>query len=186
MNRFEQIHRCFATLNIATVLAGLAYGPAPITLNVILLTVLMILIRAKFWLDDEAYLEDVKAQKLPGGLPFSFGVFIAVISWIVWLFAALFIKNIELSSLLMLLVFLFSTFSIVAAMVSKGAYAEQVPWLFFNVLYGLSFFLLWARQATWNPFNSSPIVFATVVLLLLFGIFISDLTVTRILEQRRR
>ncbi|HEV7746733.1 MAG TPA: hypothetical protein VGO56_17180, partial [Pyrinomonadaceae bacterium] len=134
---------------------GLAFGPAPIDLNVILMTVLLLALRAKFWVDDEAYFEDVKTKKLPGGLPFWFGIGFAFGSWIVWCFASLYVKNIERAGILMVVVFGLSTAWIVATMVSKGAYKEQVPWLFLNVLYIVGFCLLYAGRGDWNPYRTT-------------------------------
>jgi hypothetical protein len=71
-------------------------------------------------------------------------------------------------------------------MVKKGAYAEQVPWLFFNVFYFVGFMFLFARGMSWNPFVESVDNFSTVVLIILSFVFLFDLIVTRILEQRRR
>lgn len=186
IQRIQQVHRAFAALNIGAAFAGLSFGTAPIDLNIILLTVLFMLLRAKFWFDDEAYLDDVGRGELPEGLPFSFGMLLAVMSWIAWGFAGFYIKDLELFGLLMVVVFTISTFWIVAAMVKRGAYAEQVPWLFFNCLYILGFVLIHWRSQSWNPFNDRPSGFTTSVLVLLFLLFLTDLGVTRILEQKRR
>jgi hypothetical protein len=186
IQRIHQLHRAFAGLNIGAAFAGLAFGTAPIDLNIILLAVLFMLLRAKFWLDDEAYLDDVGRGELPGGLPFGFGMFLAVASWIAWGFAGFYIKDLELCGLLMVVVFAVSTFWIVAAMVKRGAYAEQVPWLFFNCLYALGFILIYWRRQPWNPFSDRPSGFTTSVLVLLFLLFLTDLGVTRILEQKRQ
>jgi hypothetical protein len=186
VERYHQIHRAFAAMNIGSAFAGLAFRDTGIELNTILLAVLFVMIRAKFWFDDEAYLEDVGHDALPGGLPFSFGMLLAVASWILWAFAGFYIKDIELCSLLMLSVFVVSTFWIVAAMVKRGAYAEQVPWLFFNCLYALGFALIYFRSQSWNPFHDRQIGFTTSIIVLLFLVFLTDLGVTRILEQKRR
>ena len=186
VERHHQIHRAFAALNIGAAFAGLAFRDTAIDLNIILLSVLFVLLRAKFWFDDEAYLEDVGRDILPGGLPFGFGMLLAVISWILWAFAGFFIKDVELCSLLMVSVFVVSTFWIVAAMVKRGAYAEQVPWLFFNCLYALGFALIYWRSQAWNPFHDRQSGFTTTVIVLLFLLFLADLGVTRILEQKRR
>jgi len=186
VERHHQVHRAFAALNLGAAFAGLAFRDTPIELNIILLAVLFLMIRVKFWFDDEAYLEDVGQGALPGGLPFGFGMLLAVISWILWTFAGFYIKDVELFSLLMVGVFAASTFWIVAAMVKRGAYAEQVPWLFFNCLYVLGFALIYSRSQPWNPFQDQPGGFTTSVIVLLFLLFLADLSVTRILEQKRR
>jgi len=186
MERINQLHRALAALNLGSGFAGLAIGSTPIGLNVILMTVLLLILRAKFWFDDEAYFEDVAAGKLPRGFSFAVGVIIAVGSWIVWTFAGFYIKDIEIASLLMVGVFVLSTFWIVAAMVVRGAYAEQVPWLFFNVLYACGFFLLFMRQRPWNPFQDRLEGYTTSILVVLVLLFAIDLGVTRILEARRR
>lgn len=186
IERVHHIHRAFAAINIGAVFGGLAFGSAPIDLNIILLTVLLIMLRAKFWFDDEAYLGDVAKGLLPGGLSFAFGMLLAVASWIAWAFAGFYIKTIELCALLMALVFAISTFWIVAAMVKRGAYAEQVPWLFFNGLYILGFLLMYWRTEAWNPFHAHPALFTTSILVMLFVLFLADLGVTRILEQKRQ
>lgn len=186
MERLHQIHRAFAALNLGAGFAGLAFRDTPIDLNIILLAVLFVMLRAKFWYDDEAYLEDVGRGVLPGGLPFGFGMFLAVASWIAWAFAGFYIKDLGLCALLMVVVFGISTLWVVAAMVKRGAYAEQVPWLFFNAFYALAFYLIHARGEAWNPFAEHADRFATAVLVLLFAVFFADLGITRILEQRRR
>jgi hypothetical protein len=186
VERFHQVNRAFAALNIGSVFAGIAFKETAIDLNVLLLTVILIMMRVKFWLDDEAYLEDVDRGVHEGGLSFGVGIFLAISSWIAWAFAGLFIKDIELCSSLMLIVFVISTFWIIAAMIKRGAYAEQVPWLFFNCFYSLCFFLIIYRTATWNPFRENYENFTTGVIFALFFFFIADLALTRILEQRRR
>jgi hypothetical protein len=186
VERYHQVHRGFAALNVGSVFAGLAYRDTAIDLNIILLAALFVLIRAKFWLDDESYLEDVGRGLLPGGLPFAFGLFLALISWLLWAFAGFFIKDVELCSLLMVLVFVVSSLWIVAAMVKRGAYSEQVPWLFFNALYGLGFALVFTRSNSLNPFRDSVAGFTTCVIVLLFIVFCIDLALTRILEQKRQ
>jgi len=186
IERHHQIHRAFAAINLGMVFAGLAFRDTPIDLNVILLAVLFIMIRAKFWFDDEAYLEDVGSGKLPGGLSFSFGMLLAVLSWIAWCFAGFYIKDVETSALILVVAFALSTFWIVASMVMRGAYAEQIPWLFFNCLYGLGFTLIYWRGRLWNPFHNQQSAFTTSVLVLLLVLFLIDLGVTRILEQKRR
>jgi hypothetical protein len=186
VERYHQIHRAFAALNIGAAFAGLTFRDTAIELNIILLAVLFVMIRAKFWFDDEAYLEDVGREVHPGGLPFGFGMLLAVISWILWAFAGFYIKDIELCALLMVSVFVVSMLWIVAAMVKRGAYAEQVPWLFFNCLYALGFALIYWRSEPWNPFQHQQGGFTTSVIVLLFLLFLADLSVTRVLEQKRR
>lgn len=187
MDRILVIYRAFAVLNITALFTGLTLGGITgISLNLILLLLVMISLRVKIWLDDEAYFEDVINGKLPEGLPFNVGFAFAVISWVIWMFAALFVKRFELASLLMAFFFLPSTAWIIAAMVKKGAYAEQVPWLFFNVFYIVGFIFLFARSMSWNPFVESVDNFSTVVLIILFFVFLFDFILTRILEQHRR
>jgi hypothetical protein len=187
VERHHQIHRGFATLHLAMVFAGLTFRDnPPIDLNIILLAVLFLMIRAKFWFDDEAYLEDVASGKHPGGLAFSFGMLLAFLSWIAWCFAGLYIKDIETSSLIFVLIFALSTFWIIAAIVMRGAYPEQITWLFFNCLYGLGFLLIYWRGRQWNPFHAQQSTFTTCVLVLLLALFIADLGITRILELKRR
>jgi hypothetical protein len=102
IDRINQLHRAFAALNLGSGFAGLAFREtAPIGLNVVLMTVLLVMLRAKFWFDDEAYFEDVANGKLPGGIAFAIGVILAVGSWIAWTFAGFYIKDIELVSILM-------------------------------------------------------------------------------------
>lgn len=185
MDRYKQVHLLFFGLVPATVFGGLAYKDIPIDLNVILLALLIIALRTKFYLDDEAYFHDVEFGELPGGLPFVFGLATAVGSWVLWVFAAFFVKDIERSSLLMLLALVPSTVWIVAAMVKRGAYAEQVPWLCFNVFYGVGFYLIAFRGAVWNPFSSSPSAFALAVLLALLLVFLFDFILSRLLEHNR-
>lgn len=187
VERINQLHRGFAALHLAGIFTGLAFREnIPIDLNVILLSILLISIRTKFWFDDEAYFEDVETGVRPGGLSFGFGVILAIISWIVWGFAALYIKEIEFVAILMVIIFLISTFWIVASMIEKGAYAEQIPWLAFNVFYELGFFLIFSRKQSWNPFNNSFDNYTTGVIVVLIIVFLIDFGVTRILEQRRR
>jgi hypothetical protein len=166
MNRTQILHRALAFGNVALVFTGLALGGrSGITLNVILFLFVVLVLRIKFWLDDERYLEDVTTGKLPGGTPYYFGMCVAGISWLVWYLVGFFIKDIELSALLMAIVIGLSTVWIIAAMVSKGAYSEQVPWLFFNCFYILGFLLIEFRDRSWNPFNAHPDGFTTCVTL---------------------
>lgn len=186
MNRVQILHRALAAGNIAVVLTGLGLGgPDNITLNVILLFFVLVLLRIKFWIDDEQYIEDVKNKKLPGGAPYYVGIGLGVLSWLFWYLAGFFIKNIPLSSLLMAIVMGLSSLWIVAAMVRNGAYSEQVPWLFFNGFYLLGFLLLHFRNGSWNPFLSHIESFTTFVICGLGLVFLFDLVVTRILEQKR-
>jgi hypothetical protein len=186
-DRIQDIHKIFFGLNIAALFTGLTLGGnIEVSLNLILLLLIMISLRVKFWLDDVAYFEDVKNDKLPGGLPFSFGFALAMVSWVIFMFAAYFVKRFEVASLLMAIFFLPSTMWIIAAMVKKGAYAEQVPWLFFNFFYAVGFTFLFARRMSWNPFVNSIDNFATGVLIILLIVFLFDLVVTRILEKHRR
>lgn len=186
MKRLSELHQTIAGGTVLAGFGGLAFGDAPIDLNVILLTLLLLLLRAKFWIDDDAYFEDVSAGKLPAGLSFWIGVGFAFASWIAWCFASLYVKNVEWASILMVWVFVFSTAWIVAAMVSKGAYAEQVPWLFLNLLYAFGFFVIYSRTQIWNPYRDRLFGFTTVVLVCMLFFFVADLAVTRILENRRR
>lgn len=146
----------------------------------------MMALRIKFWVDDEAYFEDVEKGKLEGGVPFYFGFLLGILSWVIWLFAGFYIKDIELSSLIMAATLTPSTFWIVATMVRKGAYEEQILWLFFNVFYVIGFILVFFTRASWNPFLQTPDKYIAVVLVLLILLFFLDLIATRILEQRRR
>jgi hypothetical protein len=185
MERLDRLHQTFAGLVLAALLGGLAYGGEQIGLNVILYFVLLLALRAKFWYDDDQYLEDVKDGNLPGGVPFIVGYILGIVSWIIWLFAGFYVKNIELSSLIMIFALVPSTFWIVAAMVKEGAYAEQIPWFFFNVFYGLGFYLLHARSAQWNPFTANLELFTSLIIGFMIIIFFIDLSLTRILEQKR-
>ncbi|NOS76348.1 MAG: hypothetical protein HOP35_00220 [Nitrospira sp.] len=186
MNRTQILHRALAAGNIAVVLTGLGLeGKKGITLNVILMFFLLLIFRIKFWVDDEQYFQDVESGKLPGGTPHVIGLVIGVFSWLVWYLAGFFIKDIALSSLLMAIVMGLSFLWIVATMVSRGAYAEQVPWLFFNAFYILGFLLLFFQDRSWNPFVERREAFTTVVLCGLGVVFLFDLVVTRLLEQRR-
>ncbi|MFZ1008152.1 MAG: hypothetical protein WAN65_15030 [Candidatus Sulfotelmatobacter sp.] len=187
MDRTKLIHRAFVALNLGALMTGLGRDNfSGITLNVLLLFFLMLALRVKFWADDEAYFEDVEKGKLEEGLPFYFGFALAMASWIVWLFAGFWVKHLETSSLLMSLALIPSTFWIVATMVSKGAYDEQVPWLFFNVFYVLGFALIFVGRSSWNPYSSAPDKYFTTILILLIVLFFLDLIATRIIEQRRR
>jgi hypothetical protein len=134
---------------------GLAFRDARVDLNVALLTVLLLILRAKFWVDDEAYFEDVRKHKLPNGPSFWVRVVFACTSWIAWCFASLYVKDLESAAVLTVWIFILSTCWIVATMVSKGAYAEQVPWLFLNALYVVGFYLIYARRQSWNPFRAA-------------------------------
>ncbi|OGB23627.1 MAG: hypothetical protein A3I66_24245 [Burkholderiales bacterium RIFCSPLOWO2_02_FULL_57_36] len=187
MNRIHLLHRTFVTLNIGAMITGIGRDNfADISLNIILLFFLMLALRIKFWIDDEAYFEDVEKEKLEGGAPFYVGFALAILSWAIWLFAGFFIKNIELSALLMVATLTPSTFWIVATMVRKGAYTEQILWLFFNVFYVVGFTLLFFARADWNPFSQTPDKYIAVVLAQLILLFFLDLIVTRIIELRRR
>lgn len=186
MPRTVFLNRAVLGGNITLAFAGLAFGgDTGITLNVVLLLFLLVCLRVKFWYDDEQYFEDVKNGKHAGGVPFFFGAMFAVASWIVWMFSAFFIKKIELAALLMAIAIGISTLWIVAAMVKRGAYAEQVPWLFFNAFYVLGFLLIWFRQAEWNPFHRSTETYTLVPIGCLIVAFFLDLATTRILEQKR-
>jgi hypothetical protein len=187
MSRITLLHRAFATFNLGAMMTGLGRDNfSNITLNVILLFFLILAMRVKFWVDDEAYFDDVEKGKLEGGLPFYCGFALAMASWIVWLFAGFYIKNLEVSALLMSAALIPSTFWIVATMVRKGAYAEQVPWLFFNVFYVLGFALIFVGRRSWNPYATSLGRYYTTILILLIILFFLDLIATRVLEQRRR
>jgi hypothetical protein len=185
MDRYKQIHILFLGLVPAAVLGGFTYGDLPIEMNVILLALLLIAMRAKFFIDDEAYFDDVQRGELPGDMPYLFGVVVAVMSWVLWVFAGFFIKDVERASLLMVFTLIPSTVWIVAAMVKRGAYAEQVPWLFFNVFYGAGFFFIWSRKAGWNPFQDRADAFTTIVLIVLVFIFLLDFIASRVLESGR-
>lgn len=185
MDRYKQIHILFLGLVPAAILAGFTYGTLPIEFNVLLLALLLIAMRAKFFIDDEAYFEDVEGGDLPGGMPYLFGVIVALMSWMLWLFAGFFIKDVEHASLLMVLTLIPSTVWIVAAMVKRGAYAEQVPWLFFNLFYGAGFFFIWSRNHSWNPFRDQAEIFTTFVLVILVFIFLLDFIASRVLESGR-
>jgi uncharacterized membrane protein YfcA len=185
MDRYKQIHILFLGLVPAAILGGFTYKESAIDLNVILLALLLIAMRAKFFIDDEAYFHDVQRKELPGGTPYMFGLVVAVLSWVLWVFAGFFIKDVERASLLMILTLVPSTIWIVAAMVKRGAYAEQVPWLFFNLLYGTGFALIAFRKADWNPFQDQADIFTTVVLMALIVVFLFDFVASRLLESGR-
>jgi len=94
MNRIQILHRAIAAGNIAVVFGGLSLGgPVGITLNVLLLLFVVILLRVKFWVDDEQYIDDVKSGKLPGGTPYHFGIGVAVLSWLLWYLGGFFIQG---------------------------------------------------------------------------------------------
>jgi len=187
MSRTTLLHRAFASLNLGAMMTGLSRDNfTNITLNVILLFFLILAMRVKFWVDDEAYFDDVEKGKLEGGLPFYIGFALGMASWIVWLFVGFYIKNIEVCAALMSAALIPSTFWIVATMVRKGAYAEQIPWLFFNVFYVLGFALIFVGKRVWNPYASAPEKYYTTILILLIVLFFLDLIATRVLEQKRR
>jgi hypothetical protein len=187
MNRIRLLHRAFVGLNFGAMGTGLSRDNfSNITLNVIVLFFLILVMLVKFWMDDEAYFDDVESGKLEGGLPFYCGFALAMASWIIWLFAGFYIKNLEVSCLLMSAALIPSTLWIVATMVRKGAYAEQVPWLFFNVVYVLGFALIFVGRRSWNPYASSLDRNYTTILILLILLFFLDLIATRVLEQKRR
>jgi hypothetical protein len=186
MKRLGQLHQTFAGGTVLAGFGGLAFRDAPVDLNVVLLTLLLLALRAKFWIDDDAYFEDVSTQRLPAGPSFWVGVGFAFASWIVWCFASLYVKDLEWAGFLMVWVFALSTAWIVATMVSKGAYKEQVPWLFLNILYAFGFFLVFARRQNWNPYRDRIVGFTTGVLVCMLFLFVADLAVTRILEAKRR
>jgi hypothetical protein len=184
--RFNQLHLLFMGLNLCTVVAGLLYSGPPLDLNVIILTVLLLLIRVKFFVDDMAYFEDVESGHLPDGLSFNVGYGLGIASWIAFTFAGAAVRYIDVASVAMLLVFGISTLWIVAAMIKQGGYEEHIPWLFFNFLYGMGFILVACRHASWNHFSSHPDAYTSVVLAFIVVLFCFDLVLTRILEQRRR
>jgi hypothetical protein len=187
MNRVQILHRAIAAGNLAVVLSGLGLGgKTDITLNVLLLLFIEMMIRIKFWVDDEQYFDDVREGKLPGGLPYQLGIGLAVLSWLVWYLAGFFIKDVELSSLVMVLVMALSTLWIVAAAIKEKTYAEQVPWLFFNAFYALGFLLLSFRSGRWNPFESHVEGFTSSVIVGLIVVFLFDLIATRIIEHQRK
>jgi hypothetical protein len=186
MERLHQIHRAFAGGNLLAAFGGLAYKETPIDLSVILLVVFLILLRAKFWYEDEAYLEDVAKGTLPGGLPFAFGMFMAVLSWIAWAFAGFFVKDIELCSKIMLIVLGLSTAWMVAAIVKRGSYVEQIPWLFFNCLYFLSFALLSSRAGWADEVGVNINSFTVNAIICIYFVLVPDFALTRVLEQKRR
>ncbi|HLP53932.1 MAG TPA: hypothetical protein VK151_02850 [Fluviicola sp.] len=183
MGRIKQLHTGIMMLHLGLIFAGFAFGDHPITFNVISYGVVLFLLRIKFWWDDEQYFLDVENGKLEGGIAFKIGVALAVISWIIWCFVFLFIRNLELSFFLMFVFFIPSTFWIVAAMAKKGAYSEQIPWLFFNIIYMAIFLLLYFRNEV-NMFDNIE-HFTTGLLAILFLTFLFDLGITRILEAKR-
>lgn len=186
MSRTVFLNRAVLGGNITLAFAGLALGgDSGITLNVIVFLFLLVCLRVKFWYDDEQYFEEVNSGKHAGGIPFFFGAMFAVVSWVVWMFAAFFIKKTDLSALLMAIAIGVSTLWIVAAMVKRGAYSEQIPWLFFNAFYVLGFLLIWLREAEWNPFRQTAETYTLVVIVSLIVVFLLDLITTRILEQKR-
>jgi len=185
MDRYKQIHILFLGLVPAAVIGGFTYGNLPIELNVIILALLLIVMRAKFFIDDVAYFIDVQDGELPGGMPYVFGVVMAFMSWVLWVFAGFFVKDIEHASLLMVCALIPSTVWIVAAMVKRGAYAEQVPWLFFNIFYVAGFFLVCSRHSGWNPFRNHVDVFTTIVLVIIVFMFLFDFIASRVLESGR-
>jgi len=70
-------------------------------------------------------------------------------------------------------------------MVKRGAYEEQIPWLFFNAFYVGGFLLLRLRSSAWNPFLKHLDAYTAAVTVGLAGTFLMDLIVTRLLENRR-
>lgn len=187
MKRIHLLHRLFVGLNVGAMLTGLGRNNfSGITLNVILLFLLMLGLRVKFWVDDEAYFEDVENRRLYRDAPFYVGFALAILSWLIWLFAGFYLKDIATSSLLMVATLVPSTFWIVATMVQRGAYDEQVPWLCFNVFYIAGFLLVFSSRLSWNPYSQNPAIFVSIALIVLIVIFCLDLIFTRILEQKRR
>lgn len=184
-NRIELLHRIIFGGNIAILFAGLGRGPLPVSFDVVLFLFLLLVLRVKFWFDDEQYIADVASGRLPGGLPYSFGMGLAFLSWFFWYLAGFNVKDIELSALFMTFVMGFSTVWIVAAMVKRGAYDEEIPWLFFNAFYIGGFLLLRLRSSTWNPFIHHLEAYTAAVTVGLAGTFLMDLIVTRLLESRR-
>jgi hypothetical protein len=179
------VHRAFCGLTLALLFAALGRGDPP-DLTVCVYLVVLLAIRTKFWIDDEAYFEDASSGRVAAGLPFYFGLGFAFLSWILWCFAAFFLKSLEISALLMVFVFAVSTAWIIAAMVKAGAYKEQVLWLFFNVFYGFGFYALFGRNNAWNPFRGNTAGYTIAVCLVLFVVFLFDLISTRIIELKRR
>lgn len=186
MTRTDLVHRAFAGFTLIAVLSGLNIEEEEISLNIILFIALLVALRVKFWFDDESYFEEVNSGKQPGGLPFGFGFVMALISWFIWIGAGYQVKNIELSSLLMIFVLLPSTIWIIAAMVKQGAYAEQIPWLFFNAFYALGFYLIYSRESDWNIFKDNLDTYTLSAIIFLLVVFFFDLVATRILEQKRK
>jgi len=184
-NRVELLHRIIFGGNIAILFAGLGRGPLPISFDVVLFLFLLLVLRVKFWFDDEQYIADVAAGRLTGGLSYAFGMCLAFLSWFFWYLAGFYVKDVELSALFMTCVMGFSTLWIVAAMVKRGAYEEQIPWLFFNAFYVGGFLLLRLRSSAWNPFLKHLDAYTAAVTVGLAGTFLMDLIVTRLLENRR-
>jgi hypothetical protein len=184
-NRVEMLHRIIFGGNIAILFAGLGRGTLPISFDVVSFLFVLLVLRVKFWFDDEQYIADVASGHLPGGLPYGFGMGLAFISWFFWYLAGFYVKDLELAALFMTCVMAFSTLWIVAAMVKRGAYQEQIPWLFFNAFYIGGFLLLHLRSSPWNPFSKHLDAYSAAVTMGLAGTFLIDLIVTRILEARR-
>ena len=172
--------------NLAVVLSGLGIGgKSDITINVLLLLLVEMALRIKFWLDDEQYFEDVKQGQLAGGLFYKFGVGVGVLSWLVWYLAGFYIKDVHMSSLFMALVMAMSTLWIVASAMEGKTYAEQAPWLFFNMIYAFGFLLLSFRESSWNPFVAHLDGFTLSVTSGLLAVYLIDFIVTRVIEHKR-
>ena len=161
--------------NIAIVFCGLALGgPTGISLNTILLLFVLVLLRLKFWFDDEQYIQDVLSGKLPAGKQYYAGISVAVLSWVIWNLPAFFIKNLELSGILMALVIALSTIWVLATMVHRTSYSEQIPWLIFNVFYLIGFLLIKFRGRLPTAISKHEEGFTTGVLCGLLAVFFVD------------
>lgn len=187
------IQRAFAASNIGLLFTGLIttnqdffgtlkFGSFENNLNTIILLVFLITLRAKFWYDDEQYFKDMEKVEKDKG--FYFGYILGIFSWVIWCFASISIRNIQLSALFMSIVIFISFVWIVVTLIKEGAYREQVPWLFFNFLY-ISCFLLLAFRDKINIFSMNVNAFSSFVLIVMFIILLFDISVTRILEEKR-
>lgn len=184
MEREHQIHRAFAALHLGLLFAGLGFSQGSLSFDTIVFGLFLFILRLKFWYDDEQYFSDIQSGKLIKTNKFYFGFLLGLISWIIWCFAFLFVKDIELSSLLMFYALLISTIWIFISMLHSAKYREQIPWIFFNIIYLVLFLIIFFRK---NMFENSQVEYMTrAIIILQIVIFCIDLGITRILESKRQ
>lgn len=187
METYQVIYRSFAGANIFALFTGLVLGGnTEFNLNMVLIILLMISLRIKFWFDDEAYFKDVKKGNHPGGFLFQLGFASGILSWIVWMFASLFIRQFEIASLFMSIFFIPTTIWIIISMIEKGGYDEQISWLIFNFIYMLGFMFLYIVGISKKPFAEYTYLFSTIMLITLLCVFLYDLKETRRKYKKRQ